>query len=258
MRIATFNCNSIRVRLPAILSWLDEYSPDILALQETKTEDKTFPEAAIRERGWHVAYRGEKSYNGVAVITREEPKEVEFGLGDDAGESGSRLVRVKVGDVTLVNTYVPQGQALDSDKFVFKLHWLARLRQYFDKRYKAGRDKLLWVGDLNVAPTPIDVYDSKAIWPHVCHCQPVIDAFAGTTSFGFEDIFRRFLPDAGTFTFWDFRQKGALERNRGWRIDHILATKPLAGAAADCKVDIEPRRRERPSDHTFVYADFSL
>lgn len=257
MRIATFNCNSIRVRLPAVLAWLDEYAPDVLALQETKTVDKDFPAAAFVDKGWHVAYRGEKSYNGVALVTREEPKDVSFGLGDDAGESETRLVRARVGKTSVVNTYVPQGQALDSDKFTFKLKWLARLRRYFDNHFKAGADRLAWVGDLNVAPTPIDVYDSKAIWPHVCHCQEVIDAFAGTAAFGFHDVFRRFLPDAGVYTFWDYRQRGSLERNRGWRIDHILATKPLADKAVGCRVDVEPRRQERPSDHTFVYADFS-
>ena len=257
MRIATFNCNSIRVRLSAVLEWLDSHKPDVLALQETKAVDKDFPAAEIADRGWHVAFRGEKSYNGVAIITREKPTTVSFGLGDDAGESETRLAEVRIGDVAVVNTYVPQGQALDSDKFQFKLRWLARLREYFDKRFAGKKDKLLWVGDLNVAPTPIDVYDSKAIWPHVCHCQEVIDAFAGVNGFGFVDVFRKHLPEANTFTFWDYRQRGSLERNRGWRIDHILATPALTENSTSCLVDVEPRRRERPSDHTFVYADFA-
>ncbi len=257
MRIATFNCNSIRVRLPAILAWLDEYSPDILALQETKCVDKDFPAGELTERGWHVAYRGEKSYNGVAVVTRAEPEAVSFGLGDDKGESETRLIHIKTGGIDLINTYVPQGQSLDSDKFTFKLAWFARLRKYFDANFRSAKDKVVWVGDLNVAPTPIDVYDSKAIWPHVCHCREVIDAFGGVSSFGFVDVFRKHLPDAGVYTFWDYRQKGSLERNRGWRIDHILATPALASRSSACAVDVEPRRRERPSDHTFVYADFA-
>ncbi len=257
MRIATFNCNSIRVRLPAVLSWLESHSPDVLALQETKCVDKDFPAAELVDRGWRVAYRGEKSYNGVAIVTRDDPSLVSFGLGDDRGESETRLVRVRVGDVDIVNTYVPQGQSLDSDKFKFKLEWLSRLRSYLDRHFKPARDKLIWLGDLNVAPTPIDVYDSKAIWPHVCHCREVIDAFGGVNAFGFVDVFRKHLPDAGTFTFWDYRQKGSLERNRGWRIDHVLATKSLASRSSGCAVDLEPRRAERPSDHTFVYADFA-
>lgn len=138
MRIATFNCNSIRVRLPAILSWLAEYSPDILALQETKVVDKDFPAAELLDHGWHAAFRGEKSYNGVAVLTRREPDEVVFGLGDDGGTSETRLAMVKIGDVHLVNTYVPQGQALNSDKFVFELEWLVRLRRFFRRTLQPG------------------------------------------------------------------------------------------------------------------------
>ncbi len=258
MRIATFNCNSIRMRLPAILSWLKENAPDALALQETKTQDKTFPEAEIVDQGWHVVYRGEKSYNGVAVITKAKPDSFSFGLGDDAGESETRLARVRIGKVEIINTYVPQGRELASEMFQFKLQWLARLRKYLDTHFKAGSDRVCWVGDLNVAPTPADVYDSKAVWPHVCHCQEVIDAFAAVCEFGLTDVFRKYLPNAGVFTFWDYRGRDSLNRNIGWRIDHILATKKLADTATGCQVDVEPRRREKPSDHTFVYADFSV
>ncbi|MCL2000584.1 MAG: exodeoxyribonuclease III [Planctomycetes bacterium] len=257
MRIATFNCNSIRVRLSAVLAWLDKHSPDILALQETKCVDQDFPAGEFTERGWHIAYRGEKSYNGVAVVTKSKPEQTSFGLGDDAGESATRLVHIRTGEIDLINTYIPQGQSLDSDKFKFKLEWLARLRRYFDKNFRdANNARLAWVGDLNVAPTSIDVYDSRAVWPHVCHCEQVIDAFLAVHSFGFIDVFRKHLPAAGIYTFWDYRQKGALERNRGWRIDHILASPLLASRSSACAVDIEPRQADRPSDHTFVYADF--
>lgn len=255
MRIATFNCNSIRVRLRAILDWLDSFSPDLLALQETKVVDKDFPEKEFTDQGWHVVYRGEKSYNGVAVITRTAPESHSFGLGDDEGASETRLAWVRVGDVNVVNTYVPQGQSLDSDKFRFKLKWFERLRHYMDARFKPA-DKLVWVGDINVAPTPIDVYDSKAVWPDVCHCQEVIDAMANVMDFGFRDVFRKHLPDPEVFTFWDYRQRGSFSRNRGWRIDHILATPAMADTSTGCFVDREARGRERPSDHTFVYADF--
>lgn len=257
MRIATFNCNSIRARLPIVMDWLDEHRPDILALQETKAVDKDFPVDAFLDKGWYVGYRGEKSYNGVAVVTRDEPDLVEFGLqDDDDGVSDTRLVRVRVGGIDLVNTYVPQGRSLDSEMFQFKLAWLGRLTDYFDRNFDAAKSKLVWVGDLNVAPLPMDVYDSKAIWPHVCHCQEVIDAFAAVAKWGFVDVFRKHLPDPEVFTFWDYRQRGAFSRNRGWRIDHILATKPLAKKSRTCVVDKEPRAKERPSDHTFVYADF--
>ena len=258
MRIATFNCNSIRVRLPAILAWLDGFSPDVLALQETKVDDGSFPGAELAAAGWNVAYRGEKSYNGVAVITREKPDSVSFGLEDGDTPSATRLARVRVGGVDVVNAYVPQGQSLGSEKFEFKLRWLARLRRYFDRRYRPGADDLVWVGDLNVAPLALDVYDSRAVWPHVCHCREVIDAFAGVVAWGFADVFRKHIPGPGAFTFWDYRQRGSLERNRGWRIDHILASRGMAERSAGCAVDVESRRARRPSDHTFVYADFNV
>ena len=261
MRIATFNCNSIRVRLPAILAWLDEYSPDVLALQETKVVDRDFPLPDFTDRGWHVAHRGEKSYNGVAVVSKKPPEDVAFGLEDeedgrDGGASETRLARIRVDGVTVVNTYVPQGQTLQSDKFAFKLRWFERLRAYFGALFKSGADRVVWLGDLNVAPLPIDVYDSKAVWPHVCHCTETIDAFNAVTAWGFVDVFRKHLPEPGTFTFWDYRQRGSLSRNRGWRIDHILASESLAARSVDCRVDVEPRKAERPSDHTFVFADF--
>ena len=257
MRVATFNCNSVRVRLPIILDCLDSHSPDFLALQETKAVDADFPEREIRERGWQVAYRGEKSYNGVAVISRRRLDYVSFGFGDDGGASDSRLLRATAGDFTLVNTYVPQGQEMGGDKFAFKLAWLDRLAAYFQANFNPAKDLVLWTGDLNVAPEPMDVYDSKAVWPHVCHCREVIDAFRRATAFGFVDVFRRHLADSVIYTFWDYRQKGALERNRGWRIDHLLASPLLAGRSLACQVDLEPSRGTRPSDHTFVYADFS-
>lgn len=259
MRIATFNCNSIRVRLPATLAWLDRHAPDVLALQETKVVDRDFPLAEFEGRGWHVAYRGEKSYNGVAVVSKKAPEDVSFGLedGEDDGASETRLARIRVDGVTIVNTYVPQGHAIQSDKFAFKLRWFERLRAYFGALFKSGADRVVWLGDLNVAPLPIDVYDSKAVWPHVCHCEEVIDAFNAVAAQGFVDVFRKHLPDPGTFTFWDYRQRGSLSRNRGWRIDHILASERLAARSAGCSVDVEPRNAERPSDHTFVFADFN-
>ena len=257
MLVATFNCNSVRQRLDAILGWLAAHEPDVLALQETKVRDEEFPAAEIEARGWHVVFRGEKAYNGVAMVTRDRPKEVSFGLGDgDAGASETRLALLRIGDVHVVNTNVPQGQALDSPKFAFKLEWLARLRGFFEERFDAGRDRVLWVGDTNVAPTPIDVYDSERVWPHVCHCQEVIDAWNQTTSWGFVDVFRKHLPGPGIFTFWDYRMRSSVAENRGWRIDHVQATPRLAGSSVEVVVDLEARRAERPSDHTFVAARF--
>lgn len=257
MRIATFNCNSVRMRLPIILDWLREHRPDALALQETKAEDVAFPRAEFEAAGWRVAFCGEKSYNGVAVVTQEEPERVSFGLLDDAGESRTRLAHLRYRGVELVNAYVPQGQALDSDKFKFKLDWFARFKHYCD-RFDFAKDKVVWVGDLNVAPAPADVHDSKAVWPHVCHCAEVIAAFKEVTELGFTDVFRKHLPQPGVFTFWDYRVKNALARGLGWRIDHVLASPAIAKTSSACIVDLEPRKREKPSDHTFVAADFDL
>ena len=260
MLIASFNCNSVRARLEIILDWLKAYSPDLLALQETKVRDEEFPLAPFEAAGWHVAFRGQKSYNGVAMITREKPSAVSFGLQDKRDgdqDSGPRLAHVRVHGVHVINTYVPQGQALESDAFRFKLEWFGRLKAYLQKRFKnPGRARIVWVGDLNVAPTPVDVYDSKKIWPHVCHCQEVIDAFQDVADLGFVDVFRKHLPDGGTYTFWDYRMRGGLKRNLGWRIDHVLATPPVARKSTEVFVDIEPRKCERPSDHTFVGARF--
>lgn len=259
MLIATFNCNSIRMRLGIILDWLEKHQPDVLALQETKCQDHQFPEDAFIERGWHVVYRGQKSYNGVAMITREKADDFSFGLGDgDDGESGPRLAIVKLGDVHVLNTYIPQGQAMDSDKFQFKLEWFVRLKAYLQKNFDPDSSKLAWVGDLNVAPTPADVYDSKQVWPHVCHCREIIDAFQDIVSWGLIDVFRKHLPQENIFTFWDYRSPRSVSRNIGWRLDHVLATAPLAETSTECFVDIEPRKAEKPSDHTFVAARFKI
>ncbi len=258
MRIATFNCNSVRKRLPLILAWLKENRPDVLALQETKTEDATFPEQAFVEAGWQAAYRGQKSYNGVALISREPAEKMSFGLGDgDDGESEARLIHGRYGKVDVVNTYVPQGRALDSPQFQFKLQWLRRLRAYFEREFgAAGQARAVWVGDLNVAPEPRDVHDSKKVWPHVCHCEPVIKAFREVVDWGLTDVFRKHLPGDDVFTFWDYRVPNALPRGLGWRIDQVLATPEQARRSRDCRVDLEARRAESPSDHTFVVSDW--
>ena len=257
MLIATFNCNSVRSRLEIVLDWLREHQPEILALQETKVVDEQFPHEAFADEGWQAYYRGEKSYNGVAFITREKPERVSFGLGGDGGESETRLAHIVYGGIDIINTYVPQGRELEHEMFRFKLDWLARLRGYMQEQCRAANG-IIWLGDMNVAPETYDVHDSKKIWPHVCHCREVIDAFNNVRALGFTDIFRKHLPQEGVFTFWDYRVKNALERGLGWRIDHILATGRAAAASRACFVDIEPRKRDKPSDHTFVAAEFEL
>jgi len=253
--IATFNCNSIRSRLQTVLSWMAKHQPDVLALQETKCPDDRFPADPFVQAGYRIVFRGQKSYNGVAMAGQVCFEEVSFGLGDDDGASQVRLAHVRVGDLHVVNTYVPQGQELDSPMFQFKLAWLGRLKAYFQRRFDPSRDLVAWVGDLNIAPRPIDVYDSKSIWPHVCHCQECTDALDDVMSWGLVDVVRKHMPGEGVFTFWDYRFP-SMRSNKGWRLDHILVTAPLADRSREVFIDLEPRRGPKPSDHTFVAARF--
>lgn len=254
-KIATFNANSIRSRLTTVLDWLTRHRPLALAIQETKVQDADFPASALRENGWHVAYRGEKSYNGVAIICREQPQEIEFGFDDGEPDDSTRLMRIRLGSLHLVNTYVPQGRSIDHPMYAYKLDWLARLRKYFARRFSPSQ-AILWVGDINVAPTEIDVYRPETKRNHVCFHADARKAFADTMDWGFEDVFRLFNPEPGHYSFFDYRQPQSTQRNRGWRIDHILATKPLARRCLASAIDIEPRLAPKPSDHTFVWADF--
>jgi len=256
-KIASFNCNSVRMRLGIILDWLEKHRPDALALQETKVVDELFPESDFTAAGWHVVYRGQKAYNGVAIVSKERPRNVSFGLDDGGEPDESRLIRADVRRIPIVNTYVPQGHSPDSPKFQYKLEWLRRVRDYFDRHF-TPRKRLLWVGDLNCAPTPIDVYDSKQFMGHVCHCPETFRVFGEAMDWGFVDVFRKHRPDAGEYTFFDYRLPKALDRGLGWRIDHICATKPVANKSVDSYVDLEPRSKTKPSDHTFIVAEFDI
>jgi exodeoxyribonuclease-3 len=254
MQIATYNVNSIRARLPIVTEWLRKNRPDVLAMQETKVQDNDFPSEAFRQLGYSCVFRGQKSYNGVALVSRHELTDVHFGLPDEPGDE-ARLIRASVQGLTLVNTYVPQGYLADSDRFRYKLDWFSRLLDYFRAGWRPT-DPILWVGDLNVAPLPIDVYDPVALLGHVCYHPRVHEALAKIVRWGFTDVFRLHCQEPGQYTFWDYRLGNSFRRNRGWRLDHILATTPLAERCAACRIDTEPRAAKRPSDHTPVLADF--
>lgn len=254
MKVATFNVNSIRVRLLIILAWLQKNQPDVLAMQETKVQDESFPEEAFREIGYRCVFRGQKSYNGVALAAREEMTDVEFGLPDEPRDE-PRLVAARVRGIPIVNTYIPQGVLATSDRFQYKLDWFDRLLNYFRTRF-SPEVPLLWMGDLNVAPLPIDVYDPVALQGHVCYHPAVREAFNRILDWGFTDLFRLHCQEAGQYTFWDYRLGNYFARNRGWRIDHILATRPLARRCTACHIDKQPRAADRPSDHTPLLAEF--
>ncbi len=256
-KIATFNANSIRSRLPIVLDWLRAQAPDVLCLQETKTQDDQFPAQAFAEIGYHVIFRGQKAYSGVATASRERPQDVSFGLDDGGEPDEPRLIRATYRGIPVVNTYVPQGTDVDSPQFQYKLEWFKRIRNFFERHYSPAKP-LLWCGDLNVAPEPIDVHDPKRLLGHVCFHPQVHKALADVMSWGFTDIFRKHCPDAGHYSFWDYRVRDAVTRGLGWRVDHVMATKSLADRSVRAHIDVEPRLRPKPSDHTFVVAEFRV
>jgi exodeoxyribonuclease-3 len=258
MKIATFNVNSIRIRLPIVLQWLEQHQPDVLCLQETKVQDDQFPLLAFASTGYHVAYRGMKSYNGVAVLSRKTPESVYYGFDDAAPEPDDvRLMRVMIDGIPIINTYVPNGFKIDSPKYTYKLGWYTRLRLYFEKHLSPDRPAV-WCGDMNVAPDPIDVHSPEKHLKHVCFHEDARRAYKETLAWGFMDVFRKLYPDRQQFTFWDYLRPSSLEKNKGWRIDHILATASMAEQCIKVEVDIEPRRAASPSDHTFLWAEFSV
>ena len=257
LTVATFNANSIRARLPIILAWLADHSPDLLCIQETKVQDIDFPAAEIRASGYHVAFRGQKAHAGVAIISRLPLEEVSFGFGEESQEDEARLISGSVGGVSIVNSYVPQGRSPDSEHFALKLNWLRRLRELFAARH-APEQPVVWVGDFNVAPLPHDVYDPVKLANEVDFHPDVRAALQHVAEWGWVDIFRLHHPEAVDYSYYDYRIPKALERKLGWRIDHIWATPPLAACSTACWIDLEPRRADRPSDHTFVVARFEL
>jgi exodeoxyribonuclease III len=256
MKIATFNVNSIRRRLPLVLDWAGKHQPDVMCLQETKVPDEDFPAAAIREAGYHVTFRGMKGYNGVATLTRDEPERVVHGLHEGPDNEDFRILQVVTGGIPIVNSYVPQGFRINTDKYVYKLEWFQRIRRYFREHLDPAKPAV-WLGDLNVAPEPIDVYhpDRRVNDPdfHI----DARTAYKETVAWGFVDVFRKLHPDRVQYTYWDY-YRNAFDHNWGWRIDHIMATEPLAAKCRAADVDLEPRRGEGASDHTVVWADFDV
>ncbi|HXA50980.1 MAG TPA: exodeoxyribonuclease III [Candidatus Acidoferrum sp.] len=255
MKIATYNVNSIRRRLPIVLDWLDRNRPDVLCLQETKVKDDEFPLLDLRAAGYHVTYRGHSGYSGVATLSLKEPESVLHGLCEGPDAEDDRILMTVIDGIPIVNTYVPQGHKIATDRYVFKLEWLARLRRYFNERLDPEKPAI-WLGDLNVAPEPIDVYhpDRRVNDPdfHI----DARNAYRHTRDWGFIDTFRALHPERVQYTYWDYF-RNAFNSNYGWRIDHILATAPLAARCVQTDVDLEPRRATAASDHTVVWAEFS-
>ena len=258
IKVATYNANSIRTRLDQIISWLDATGVDVLCVQETKVQDEDFPVDTFTEAGFHVEFSGQKAHAGVAMISREALEDVSCGLDDDGPADCPRLIRGATQGIHIINAYVPQGRSIDHEMFAYKLEWLARLRAYLDRHYSV-EDSVLLCGDLNVAPEPIDIHDPRANAEHVDFHPRVREAFAEMCSWGLEDVFRRHHPDEpDQYSYYDYRVRNAIDRGVGWRIDHLLATPGLAERSTAAWIDVEARRAERPSDHTFVVAEFIL
>jgi exodeoxyribonuclease III len=257
VKIATFNAASVRARLPMLIDWLAENEPDVLAIQETKVEDEKFPREEFEELGYDLALHGQKSWNGVATLSLQPIVNVRCGFLDELFPTDCRVLTCEIGGITVINTYVPNGTAVGTDKFEYKLRWLDRFERYLQEHFSPSQP-LIWLGDINIAPKPEDVYNPRKFFGKVGHHPEEMSRLQKIVGWGLTDVFRLHHPEPGHFTYWDFIITTSVEKNFGWRIDHIYATEPLAERCTSCVIDREARTREKPSDHTFVVAEFDL
>jgi exodeoxyribonuclease-3 len=256
MKIATWNVNSINIRLDSMLRWIDDEKPDVLCLQEIKCVDEKFPYLDFAEIGYKAVILGQKSYNGVAILSPLEMKDVQYNFPGDDREAPSRLIAATVNDVRVVDVYIPNGTELGTDKFEFKLDWMQRLRHLFDETCDNNSDVLL-CGDFNIAEDERDVYSVPA-WQGKLHFTYTERASLDYLKrWGFVDAFRKFNQDAGQFSWWNYRE-GAFQRDNGLRIDYIWVSPSLAAKCTRCWIDKNPRTWERPSDHAPVVAEFDV
>ena len=255
MKIATWNVNSIKSRIDHVLRWCEMNQPEVLCLQETKVIDEKFPYRKLNAIGYpHIATLGERGYNGVAIISKNELKDVQKNLPREKTPAQSRMIAARIGDLQLVNVYGPHGTSQGTEKYTFKLDWIRRLRIYFDKKHSTDVPTLL-CGDLNVAPHELDVWSVPA-WRNKLHfTKPERDAIQDLKKWGFVDVFRQINGDEKEFSWWsNFRND--FEKDRGLRIDHIWASPPIAERCTDCWIDKVPRGWDHPSDHAPVVAEF--
>lgn len=255
MVLATYNVNSIRARLGRLVPWLAAVKPDVVCLQETKVVDDAFPREELAAAGYHAHFHGEKSYNGVAILSRVPLETPASGFDGAGADEGTRLITARRGSLIIVNTYIPQGTDPASDRFIYKLQWFARLAAYFERHF-SPHDEIIWAGDFNVAPEPIDVHDPQRLLGSVGFHPDEHRALASVKAWGFNDVFRRHCPDGGQYTFWDYRVRGAMARGLGWRVDHIFATAPVADRSRRSWIDRAMREGEKPSDHAPLLAEF--
>jgi len=254
MRLATWNVNSLKVRLPQVVDWLAAQQPDVLCLQETKLEDERFPLDEIRATGYQALYSGQKTYNGVAILSKTAAADVVVEI-PDYPDAQKRVLAASVAGTRVICLYVPNGQSVHSDKFRYKLDWLAAVAAWLAREVTA-HGKVAVAGDFNIAPDERDVHDPKAWEGQVLCSAPERKAFQALLAAGLKDSFRLFEQPAGSFTWWDYRMN-AYKRKMGLRIDHILLSNALTGACRSCTIDVNPRQSERPSDHAPVIVELA-
>ncbi|ANB01826.1 exodeoxyribonuclease III [Ectothiorhodospira sp. BSL-9] len=255
MRIATWNVNSLKVRLPHVLDWLEQQRPDVLALQETKLIDEAFPVEALTEAGYQAVFAGQKTYNGVALLSKTQALDP---VTDPPGVESAdrRIMAATVGGVRVVNLYVVNGSEVGSDKYAYKLEWLHRVTAFL-RAEQERHEHVVVLGDFNIAPEDRDVYDPEAWHERILCSTPEREALKAILDMGFVDVFRQFEQPDPSYSWWDYRA-ARFRRNQGLRIDLILATTTLAGQCTASMIDTAPRKLERPSDHAPVVADFHL
>lgn len=255
MKIASWNVNSLRVRLPQVLEWMQQATPDVLALQETKMQDHEFPRMAIREAGYEVVYSGQKTYNGVAILSRKALTDV---VTDIPGleDPQRRILAATIDGLRIINLYVVNGQAVGSEKYVYKLEWLDKVGRYVAEQMQQ-HDNVVVLGDFNIAPDDRDVHDPQAWHEKILCSTPEREALQKLMAPGLKDTYRLFEQPADEFSWWDYRAAG-FRRNRGLRIDLVLASESLCERCTEAAIDKAPRRLERPSDHAPVYAVFDI
>ncbi len=259
MKVATWNVNSIRTREQIVVKWLKNNPVDVLCLQETKVINESFPRKAFKELGYHLYISGQKSYNGVAIFSTTPMTDVTTGFGDGDGENFDEQKRVITGVINhtrIVNLYVPNGSAVKSEKYDYKLRWLKALRKYLQDLLETGSGEMCVCGDFNIALHDLDIYKPRGE-NHIM-CSPAErQALQEVLELGLEDAFRKFTTTGGHFSWWDYRAAG-YARNRGWRIDHHYLTGKLYERAINCWIDIEPRKVTKPSDHAPVIVELQM
>lgn len=254
MKFATWNVNSLNVRLDHLLNWLRDNQPDVVCLQETKQEDSKFPYDALKEAGYEAVHIGQKTYNGVAILSRHPITNVQRNIPGFDDEQ-QRVIAADIGDVRVVCAYFPNGQAVDSDKYHYKLRWVQALTAWL-KTQLAEHPKLLLLGDYNIAPEDQDCHDPKAWIGQVLVSPAERQAFKELVNLGLHDSFRLFEQPEKSYSWWDYRMLG-FRRNFGLRIDHILVSDALKASCKGAYIDKNPRRLERPSDHTPVVLELN-